>query len=131
MANKKVYRDATASLIARGLWKGDLVNPKTGKEVCAFGAVAVATDQEINSHRIWDDYLDEYVTQYSFGVDEQAVGEVAPELITAATELFPDRALRYHSSADYNNVPAFNDAQSTTIEDVVAVLKRAEELAPE
>jgi hypothetical protein len=131
MANKQVYRDATAALIARGLFKGELVNPKTGKEVCAFGAVGVATNQEINSRRIWDDYLDEYVTHYSFGVDEQAVGEVAPELITAAIELFPNRALRYPGSAEYNKVPAFNDAKSTTIEDVVAVLKRAEELASE
>lgn len=135
MANKKVYRDATAALKERGLWKGELVNPKTGREVCAFGAVAVATGEQINVHHdeIWsyDEQESILCTWYSFGVGEASLGDIAPELITASEELFPERAHRCLGMAKYNFVPSFNDEPNTTIEDVVAVLARAEELAPE
>jgi hypothetical protein len=146
MATKDLYRKARTELLNRGLHKGALVNPETGVEVCAFGAAAAASGCEIITV---DDYQWDYkakqdvpVKRYKVqGATETSLSAAFPELGRAAAELFPsafDRAYYEEDGFRLTDTEAgrmyvtdTNDAEETTIEDVVSIFDRAIELAPE
>lgn len=131
MATKSLYRLAHSELLSRGLHKGDLVDPVFGVKVCALGACAAASGQEIVKHTELDYDNDGNKFDYEWyafkGAQERSIHEAFPELAKAAEELFPGRV--EHNLAEYNTVPTVNDANETTLEDVELIFARAEELA--
>jgi hypothetical protein len=140
MATKDLYRKARTELLNRGLHKGDLVDPEEGVKVCALGACAVASGIEVVEHHDagWIDYDGEVVAPYTWyslksGEDssERSIHKAFPELAQAAEELFPDRVEAGWVPHEFHKVPAVNDNDDTTIEDVELIFNRAEELAPE
>jgi len=140
MATKDLYRKARTELLNRGLHKGDLVDPEEGVKVCALGACAVASGVEVVAHYEsgWVEYDGEVVEPYTWyslksGDDssERAIHEAFPELAAAAVQLFPERIADGWVPHEFHQVPAVNDSEVTTIEDVEAIFKRAEELAEE
>lgn len=143
MANKELYRLAKSELVKRGLHKGNLVNPYTGKEVCAFGACATASGYTIqeNQEERWSFELQDWETYTRYTIDDTEERELSaafPELGIAAAQLFPEvfDPETYFADDERDQVEVSrlyvteaNDENGTTQEQVEAIFDLAIELA--
>lgn len=110
-ATPEMYEKAAKYMTENGMYKGDFVDPKGGRAVCLYGACYLGNELErVEKFSKYEMTLTNF-SLYNFEELREVVAEETDGL---------------HSCAD-----VFNDAEETTQEDALLVLKKAAEKARE
>lgn len=125
MKPSEILDKAQDEIRERGWYQGDYVSNETGG-VCALGAIRCAVDGEFVE---FDDTFDRYC------LDEAVFHHLDDSAEVCAADAYAMRAVPADVRNDFGSelrfVPSFNDMPTTSVEDVLLMLKRGAELARE